>query len=106
MGRSCFDKLSARIIPPREGKMIDIDLKYAHELCSNNRQKLMNAKVCGCFFCLRIFDPKEITWSEDADDTAMCPYCGIDSVIGESTNLPITKPFLKKMHEFWFTESD
>jgi len=86
--------------------MKDSELIHAHEQSKSNRQKLMHAQVCGCFFCLRVFDPKEITWVDDADDTAMCPYCGIDAVIGESENLPITKQFLKSMREYWFTESD
>ena len=86
--------------------MKDIDLVYAHTLCESNREKLMSAQVCGCFYCMRIFDPKEIVWEDETDHTAMCPYCGIDSVLPESATLPITKPFLKKMHEFWFTEGE
>jgi len=86
--------------------MKDIDLVQAHELCNNNREKLSQTNVCGCYYCLRIFDPKEIVWESDEDDTAMCPYCGIDSVIAGSKDLAITKEFLKKMRQFWFTESE
>ena len=86
--------------------MKNIDLVHAHELCTNNRRKLEEAQVCGCFYCMRIFDPKEIVWEDETDHTAMCPYCGIDSVLPESATLLITKPFLKKMHEFWFTEGE
>ena len=86
--------------------MKDIDLVYAHTLATDNRQKLSQASVCGCFYCLRIFDPKEIVWEIDDDNTAMCPHCGIDSVIAESDTLPITKAFLKKMREYWFSESE
>lgn len=86
--------------------MKDINPVYAHELCNGNRQKLALARACGCFYCLRIFDPKEIIWVSDEDSTAMCPYCGIDAVIPESEHLPITKAFLRKMREYWFTESE
>ena len=86
--------------------MKDIDLVYAHEMCKSNREKLLSAQVCGCFYCLRIFDPKEIVWEDDSDQTAMCPYCGIDSVLPESATLPMTKAFLKKMREYWFTEGE
>ena len=86
--------------------MKDINLTYAHAQCNGNRQKLSQASVCGCFYCLRIYDPKEIVWESDEDNTAMCPYCGIDAVIAESQSLPVTKAFLKKMREFWFTESE
>lgn len=86
--------------------MKDIDPVYAHNLANSNRQNLTKASVCGCFYCLRIYDPKEIVWEDDADDTAMCPYCGIDAVIPESETLPVTKALLKQMREFWFTESE
>ena len=55
--------------------------------------------------------PKEIKeWvSGDADwtktDTALCPKCGVDAVIGESSGYPITKEFLKEMNEYWFLNS-
>ncbi len=41
---------------------------------------------------------------EDSEDevTAICPYCGIDSVIGESSGYPINKDFLEMMRKHWF----
>ena len=37
---------------------------------------------CGCFYCLKIFNPSVIDGWWDHEDTAVCPYCRIDSVIG------------------------
>lgn len=63
----------------------------------------MNDSSCGCFYCLTIFSPSEIVeWIQDEKETAVCPYCGIDSVIGESAGYPITKEFLEKMQKYWF----
>lgn len=54
------------------------------------------------FFCLEIFSPAKIMdWCDD-EDTAICPYCAIDSIIGESSGYPITKEFLSEMHKVWF----
>ena len=76
----------------------------AHEYSINNRESLQSDSICGCFYCLNIFSPTEITeWIEDAKGTAVCPYCEIDSVIGESSGYPITKEFLKEMQKQWFT---
>lgn len=83
----------------------------AHEFCHNHMNRLQRDRVCGCFFCLEIFHPSEITeWIiEDmrAIDSArpFAPYCGIDSVIGESSGYPITKNFLKMMQHHWFGAS-
>lgn len=73
----------------------------AHNFCGNNKKELLKDKKCGCFFCLKIFNPKEIKeWV--GENTARCPYCGIDSIIGESSKYPITKEFLKEMKKYWF----
>lgn len=83
-----------------------IDYVKAHIYCANNKNALSKDSKCGCFHCIKIFDPKEITsWCcirSDDNDTAICPYCGIDSIISESSNFPITKEFLEKMNKYWF----
>jgi hypothetical protein len=80
------------------------DYIEAHEFSSNHRRQILQDNVCGCFYCLSIFSPKEIIeWVEDRiDGTAICPHCGIDSVIGESAGYPLTKEFLKQMSDYWF----
>lgn len=63
---------------------------------------LQDAK-CGCFYYLNIFSPQEIVdWVEDMEGTTICPYCSIDSIIGESSGYPITKEFLTEMNQYWF----
>ena len=75
----------------------------AHEFCTNNKTSLKRDKKCGCFHCMKIYDPIEIKdWITDADGTAICPYCGIDSVLGESSGYPITEDFLSEMNDYWF----
>ena len=80
------------------------DIVGAHKYSANHKTKLLKDKKCGCFHCMKIFSPSEITdWIEDdTDQTAICPHCGIDAVIGENSGLPITKEFLEKMYEHWF----
>ena len=79
------------------------DIDKAGVVSMYNRPALENDTICGCFYCLAIFNPTEITeWCDD-DDTALCPYCGIDSVIGESSGLPITENFLKEVYRDRFT---
>ena len=80
------------------------NLLYAlHHSTFRNEMQIKNSKVCGCFYCCKIFNPNEIEeWIEDSRGTALCPYCGIDSVIGESSGFPITEEFLKEMNERWF----
>ncbi len=75
----------------------------AHKFSSNNRVQLITAKKCGCFFCLKIFAPMEIeSWLTGDPGTALCPYCGVDAVIGEHSGYRITEEFLREMQQYWF----
>ena len=80
----------------------DLELAYAHT--SGHRAELMASDVCGCFYCLATFPPMAITqWIGDKHgDTAMCPECVIDSVIGSASGFPIEAEFLKRMNARWF----
>jgi hypothetical protein len=74
----------------------------AHGFTSKHRKELEKDSVCGCFHCMKIFHPTEIIEWCDNGQTAICPHCGIDAVIGESSGFPITEPFLGEMHKEWF----
>lgn len=82
------------------------DIIAAHKRCTNNREALQGAEWCGCFYCLSIFDPREIMdWVDPADgsrpgQTALCAKCGIDSVISLDPDMDVV--FLKRMNEYWF----
>jgi len=39
---------------------------------------------------------------EGVDQTALCPRCGIDAVIGSKSGFPITTEFLETMKTHWF----
>ncbi len=85
------------------------DVIKAHDYSTNNKPALEKDKICGCFSCLEIFNPKQIEEyliNDEVDcdrlGTAICPYCSIDSIIPESSGYPITKEFLSAMQRKWF----
>ncbi len=80
------------------------ELEKAHSHSINNKTEILSSKVCGCFYCREMFVPTEIkNWVNDAKQpTAQCPYCFIDSVIGDASGIKITKAFLEEMHNKWF----
>ena len=76
----------------------------AHDYSIFNREQLKQSKRCGCFDCVKIFDPSEIVeWCDLDEDTALCPYCGIDSVLGDASGFEITGELLQQMHDYWFS---
>ena len=77
----------------------------AHKHSSNHRDDIEKSDQCGCFYCLEIFSPTEILDWVDDGSCALCPRCGIDSVIGEKSGYLITREFLRKMNDYWFQRS-
>lgn len=75
---------------------------YKHSL--KNKDEVMKSNTCGCFYCREMFAPSEIKeWIDDkGGDTAQCPYCMIDSVIGDASRIKITKKLLEEMYEYFF----
>ena len=74
----------------------------AHDHSARHRSEVLASSVCGCFYCRATFTATEIgDWTDD-EETALCPKCGIDSVIGSAAGFPITKEFLEEMHKYWF----
>jgi len=78
-----------------------------HAFSRHNKFQIEESALCGRFYCFSIFIPDEIfEWAdgESSDGpTALCPRCGIDSVIGTSAGFPVADTnFLKQMNTYWF----
>lgn len=80
-----------------------IDHIKAHDFCRNHKVQLLNSKQCGCFYCCNLFPPERINfWLDEWTGSAICPICGTDSVIGDSSVSPLTEEFLQKMNKHRF----
>jgi hypothetical protein len=83
--------------------MAEYDLMAAHKHSSRHRDEIAMSSLCGCFSCLDTYAPSEIVEWTDGGTSAICPHCGIDSVIGDASGLPVTSPeFLGAMSDRWF----
>lgn len=88
-----------------ENKYVADFFEQAHKSSSCHKHEIMSGKLCGCFYCQQTFLPTDIVdWIEEdfgKGETAICPRCGIDSVL--SSNFPIADlNFLKEMNRRWF----
>jgi hypothetical protein len=78
-------------------------LEAAHKHSSCHKEEILKSNNCGCFFCLIILKPEQIAEWIDDEKTALCPDCGVDSVIGDASGYPVEdKDFLLEMHGMWF----
>jgi len=84
-----------------------VNLKKIHSECGWHKKAILRSELCGCFNCLSIFSPLNITeWIEEspscprgAGKTAMCPKCNIDSVLPDSIDGGISIELLQLMNQ-------
>jgi hypothetical protein len=51
---------------------------------------------------VKTFPSAEVTNWIESEGTAICPHCGVDSIIGDASGFPIETEFLEKMEAYWF----
>jgi len=95
-----FDRLRAHL-EIAKSKMPE-RVRDAHQHSAKHRAEILASDLCGCFYCEKTFGPHEIVDWVDDQQTALCPKCGIDSVIGSASGFPIDTAFLHQMCEYWF----
>ena len=87
-----------------------IDYDKVHDQCGWHEDAILKSSKCGCFYCLSIFPSHEITeWIDEPADcprgpgkTAICPHCGVDSVLQDTIDYELTKEFLEMMRDRFF----
>jgi hypothetical protein len=90
------------------------ELLAAYRYTTNNWAQIGASTLCGCCCCVRVFPSDEVVaWTglelDNLDDpkaaeqqTAMCPKCGTEAVLGDKCGFPITTHFLTRMNEAWY----
>jgi hypothetical protein len=74
-------------------------IEEAAKFSFKNRKIIENNKSAGCYYCLETFESIKIKSYTDGGSTALCPFCGIDCVIGGEFN----KEDLSKIKKYWLT---
>ena len=67
--------------------MNDIEGKTLADGSRYNRDRMTAATECGCFHCRSVFRADEINRWIDGGLTAVCPRCGVDAVLADTTDL-------------------
>lgn len=79
----------------------DALLTDLHARSRHNRSWLQRSRVCGCFHCCNEYPFEQIdAWTDDGL-TAICPRCGVDSVLGFASKTA-DQSLLREMHDHWF----
>ena len=72
-----------------------------------NKSIILVSDMAACYCCMQYFKAAEVNeFVDDGDVTALCPHCGVDTVLGDATGLPIQdKEYLHAIHQFGFSKS-
>ena len=73
-----------------------------HTYSSNNKELIKQSKTCYCFYCKKQMNPTEIQEYIDNNQTALCPYCEIDSILPDAIDEPINDELVDEMNKYWF----
>ena len=97
--------------------MKETELRELHNKSTMNRHAIESSDQIGCFCCERIWDPLEFpikNWiddhpttrqpsaGEDGNATALCPFCGIDSIVAKLSVGKVTVYMLDQLERYWF----
>lgn len=81
----------------------DLRLHALWHFCTHHQMLMEQVARCGCFFCLSLFGPAEIQdWTDDGK-TALCPRCGVDSVLPDLPLYTLDRTLLTEMHAQFFS---
>lgn len=78
----------------------EADLMHKHTAI--HIEEIMRSSRCWCISCEREFLPSEIDDWTDNGETAICPYCHIDAVIGDASGLQLSKQLLRCLNKIYF----
>lgn len=99
---------------PKESQMSDIErmektedaLRDAHQHTIHNREEVEKSSTCHCIACQTSFKPSDIDDYADAGDTALCPNCDCDAVIGDACGIELCDELLQQLHDKYFNYDD
>lgn len=73
---------------------------------TNNDIEILNSEKCSCIFCRHTFDARSVQdWiSDEKGVTAICPECGMDSLVGDASGFQIDRDTLKEINLEYYGE--
>lgn len=78
----------------------DSYLEQVHKHSFKNKEELLKSEKCACFHCFKVYNPTEIESylvEKDGKETALCPHCMCDTVIGDASRFILSDQLIDAM---------
>jgi hypothetical protein len=79
-------------------------LKQIHNHTFKNRSEIAKSVLCHCIYCKEASPSSHVDEWADEGETALCPKCGVDSMVGDASGYEMTVPLLSALQDFWFEQ--
>lgn len=66
------------------------------------RSQVEEAARVGCYYCCRVFDAIYVDEFLSEPERAICPYCGVDALLIESSEWPMHPKLLAAIRRYHF----
>ena len=76
-------------------------MERLHAYATHNKELIEKSDRCYCFHCKSIMESREIERYLE-EKTALCPKCGIDSIIPDVIDESIDETVISEMRDYWF----
>lgn len=89
-------------------KLSEEQLQAYYSRIHNNDREILNSDLCSCLFCRQTYSAREVCdWIPNEDGTlnAVCPICGMETVIGDKRQGRIEHDDLKEVNLRFFGEN-
>ena len=78
-----------------------------HSFCFENKELLCNSEINVCFYCMQkvnFDDIEEWVKERSGKESAICPHCGIDSVVPNKIEgvYELNDDLIRKLNELYF----
>lgn len=71
-----------------------------------NKSLIDLSNKIGCFHCLKMVDKDQIKDFTDNGQTAICPLCSVDSLVGDACGVAINNETLLQANNFWYKKTN
>ena len=78
------------------------EMKGIHSHTLRNRKEIEASDNCVCISCCEIFYAAAVEDYIDEGETALCPICGIDAVIGDCTGISMDTETVNELNKEFF----
>lgn len=105
---SILEKITAELTGGRSVSR-DFPLMQLHLQTIGNADRVKRAGQCGCFHCMNRFPAAEVQRflpEKDGGSTALCPRCGVDSVLSDQDTAALTDELIAEMNRRFFASND